>query len=78
MIISAYLLLSVDAMLVSASHRRSPDSIPGQCVWDLRCTMCHWDGGFSKYFLFPCQYHSISVTYPLLLPTLCVSSWQRP
>ena len=44
-------------------HSSGPGSIPGQSVWDLRCTEWHWDRFFSKNFSFPLSisFHHCSI-----------------
>jgi len=44
--------------LSPTSHRGNLDSIPGQSVWDLWGTKCHWDRFMFKYFDF-----SLSVSF---------------
>jgi len=45
--------------------REGQGSIPGQSMWDLWRTKCHWERFFYEYYHFPRRYYSMFYT---LLP----------
>jgi hypothetical protein len=58
------------SMSSSAAHRKGPDSIPGQSVWDLWQTKWHCDR-FSfrvlqSTYILPCEHYSTGVSHSLI------------
>jgi hypothetical protein len=48
------------------SDRWGVSLIPGHFLEDMWCTKWHWDRIYCQHLLFPCQYYSTNLPFPLI------------